>query len=51
LEIPRAKKDIDQLEAYTIKSLKNKLNDDNKKSQNSIADMKKRFEDLQKYID
>lgn len=32
LEIPRIKKNIDQLEAYTIKSLKNKLNDDNKKS-------------------
>jgi hypothetical protein len=51
LEIPRVKKDIEHLEAYTIKSLKSKLNDDNKKSQNQISDMKKRFEDLQKYID
>lgn len=51
LEIPRIKKNIDQLEAYTIKSLKNKLNDDNKKSQTQISAMKKRFEDLQKYID
>ena len=51
VEIPRIKKNIDQLEAYNTKALKNKLNDDNKKSQAQISAMKKRFEDLQKYID
>jgi len=31
-DIPRIKKNIDGLEAYTVKALKNKLNEDNKKS-------------------
>lgn len=33
-EIPRVKRHIDQLEAFSLKALKNGLNDDNKKSQN-----------------
>lgn len=32
-DIPRIKKNIDLLEAFAIKALKNKLNEDNKKSQ------------------
>jgi len=46
VDIPRIKKNIDQLEAYAIKALKNRLNDDNKKSQNQISAMKKNYEDL-----
>ena len=34
-----------------MKSLKNKLSDDNKKSQNQISLMKRNYEDLQKEID
>jgi hypothetical protein len=33
-EVPRVKRHIDQLEAFSLKALKNGLNDDNKKSQN-----------------
>lgn len=32
MEIPRIKKNIDQLEAFLVKHLKTKLNDDNKAS-------------------
>ena len=32
VDVPRIKKNIDALEAFTIKALKNKLNEDNKKS-------------------
>jgi len=39
------------LEAFSVKALKNKLNDDNKKSQQQISKMKKNYEDLQKEID
>lgn len=39
------------LEAFAIKALKNKLNEDNKKSQNQISLMKRNYEDLQKEID
>ena len=31
-EIEKIKKNIDNLEAFTVKGLKNKLNDDNKRS-------------------
>jgi len=51
VDVPRIKKNIDMLEAYAIKALKNKLNDDNKKSQNQISQMKRNYEDLQKEID
>lgn len=34
------------LEGFSVKSLKNQLNDDNKKSQAMISQMKKNFEDL-----
>ena len=32
VDIPRIKRNVDQLEAFTLKNLKNTLNDDNKKS-------------------
>jgi len=47
-DIPRIKRNIDQLEAFSMKALKNQLNDDNKKSQGQISKMKKNYEDLQK---
>jgi chromosome segregation ATPase len=51
VDIPRIKKNIDMLEAFAIKALKNKLNEDNKKSQNQISQMKRNYEDLQREID
>ena len=51
VDIPRIKRNIDQLEGFTIKNLKNTLNDDNKKSQVQISKMKKNYEDLQRIID
>ena len=51
VDIPRIKRNIDQLEAFTLKNLKNTLNDDNKKSQVQISKMKKNYEDLQRIID
>lgn len=42
---------VNNLEAYSVKSLKSQLNDDNKKSQVSIGKMKKNFEQLQKQIE
>jgi uncharacterized protein YlxW (UPF0749 family) len=51
LEIPRTVKNIDSLEAYLVKNLKLKLNDDNKQSQAQIASMKGRFDLYQKFID
>ena len=50
-DIPRVKRNIDQLEAFSLKALKNRLNDDNKKSQGQISKMKKNYEDLQKQIE
>lgn len=51
VDLPRIKKNIDLLEAFAIKALKNKLNEDNKKSQNQISQMKRNYEDLQREID
>ena len=51
VDIPKIVKNIDQLENFSMKALKNKLNDDNKKSQGQIAVMKKNYDDLQKIID
>ena len=51
VEVPKVTKNIDDLESYVIKSLKNQLNDDNKKSQTLIAKIKKSYEDLQKKIE
>jgi len=34
---PRIKRNIDMLEGFSVKSLKNQLNDDNKKSQAMIS--------------
>jgi hypothetical protein len=46
IDIPRIKKNIDLLEMFTIKTLKNKLNEDNKRSQAKISKMKRNYEDL-----
>lgn len=46
IDIPRIKRNIDNLEGFSLKSLKNKINDDNKKSQVQISKMKKNYEDL-----
>jgi 3-methyladenine DNA glycosylase AlkC len=51
VEMPKIIKSIDDLETYVLKSLKNQLNDDNKKSQQFISKIKKNFEDLGKKID
>ena len=46
VEIPRITKAIDQLEGYSLKALKAILNEDNKKSQGDISQMKKNYENL-----
>jgi len=46
IDIPRIKRNIDNLEGFSLKSLKNKINDDNKRSQVQISKMKKNYEDL-----
>lgn len=48
VDIVRLRKNIDQLEAISVKALKNQLNDTNKISQIQISKMKKNYEDLQK---
>ena len=50
-DLTRIIRNIDQLEGFILKNLKNTLNDDNKKSQGQISKMKKNYEDLQKAID
>jgi hypothetical protein len=44
--MPKVIKSIDGLENFVLKSLKNQLNDDNKKSQVLISKMKKSYEEL-----
>jgi len=51
ISLPRIRKNIDALEAFTLKALKSKVNEDNKKSQAKISGMKKNYEDLQRKID
>ena len=51
MDVPRIRKNIDMLEGFSVKSLKNQLNEDNKRSQAMISTMKKNFEDLQKEIE
>ena len=51
MDVPRLIEAIDALEGFSLKSLKNNLNEDNRKSQAQISKMKKNYEDLQKYID
>ena len=51
VDVPRIKRNIDQLEGFCLKALKNQLNDDNRRSQAQISKMKKNYEDLQKHID
>ena len=46
VDIPRITEQVDALENFSMKALKNKLNDDNKKSQAQIAVMKKNYDDL-----
>lgn len=46
VDLPRIKRNIDALEAFAGKALKNKLNEDNKKSQGKISQMKRNYEDL-----
>lgn len=48
--VPRIKADIDTLEGFLAKSLKNKVADDNKKCQEHISDTKKQFDSLARKI-
>ena len=48
VNIVRLRQNIDQLEAISVKALKNQLNDTNKISQLQISKMKKNYEELQK---
>ena len=48
VDMPRVSQTIDGLEQYMLKSLKNQLNDDNKRSQSSITKAKKHYEDFMK---
>lgn len=50
-EFPKIVKNIEGLEMFMIKSLKNQLNDDNKKSQVLISKMKKNYETFQKQFE
>lgn len=50
-ELPRITQLIDGLEQFVLKSLKNQLNEDNKKSQGMISSMKKCYETLQKKVE
>lgn len=45
-EMPKTIKNIDNLEHFVMKSLKNQLNDDNKKSQGLISKVKKNYDEL-----
>lgn len=51
VDLPRLRKNLDQLEGFSLKALKNQMHEDNKKSQQQISNIKKMFEDLQKVID
>ena len=46
VHLPKVKETIDGLNNFNLKSLKNQLNEENKKSQGKIAEIKKTFEDL-----
>lgn len=51
VDVPRIKKDIDRLEGFRVKALKNEVTLDNKKTQADLSGLKRSFEDLQKEID
>lgn len=51
IDLPRLRKNVELLEGFTLKALKNRMHDDNKASQNVISRMKRAYEDLQKLID
>ena len=44
--MPKTIKNIDNLESFVMKSLKNQLNDDNKKSQGLISKVKHNYDEL-----
>lgn len=46
--MPKTIKNIDNMESFVMKSLKNQLNDDNKKSQSLISKVKKNYDELQR---
>ena len=46
MEVPKTVSNIDNLENFVIKSLKNQLNNDNKKSQTLISKVKKNYDEL-----
>jgi hypothetical protein len=48
VEVPKTVTNIDNLESFVIKSLKNQLNNDNKKSQTLISKVKKNYDELQR---
>ena len=50
-DVPRIKKNIDDLEGFGLKNLKNQINDVNKKSQAEIFKIKTVYDVLQKQID
>lgn len=50
-DVPRIKKNIDDLEGFGLKNLKNQINDENKKSQAEIFKIKTVYDVLQKQID
>lgn len=47
-ELEGAKTKVETLKSFMVRSLKNQLNEDNKKSQALIAKVKKNYEELQK---
>ena len=48
VDLPKVKKAVDGLEQFVMRSLKNQLNDDNKRSQTQISKVKKNYEEFLK---
>ena len=46
MELPKIRKQVDGLEQYVMRSLKNQLNGDNKLSQTNISKVKKSYEEF-----
>ena len=51
IDTPKLIQNIESLDQFVIKALRNQLNEDNKKSQAKIAVMKKQYDELQKKIE
>lgn len=51
VNLPKIKQVIDSLEGFALKAIVNRLNNDKKKSQTNIADLKQNYENLQKQIE